>query len=173
MAYGYCGTEAKFVAWLQSAFRSIWSKHPSKLTLIQSRQFAMKIGTSKRPVYHCQCYHCKKMFKLKEIEVNHKRQVGGLLKLEDLHRFTENLLLVQPEDLELLCKECHGVVTYMERYGVTRRDAIIEKKCIKFYKLEDAEQIAKCKLAGIEPIPKTKIGRKNAVRDYLKAREPQ
>lgn len=173
MAYGYCGTEAKFIGWLQSAFRSVWSKHPSKLSLIKSRQIGLKVGTSKKPIWHIQCYHCKQMFKLKEIEVNHKKQVGGLLRMEDRHRFFDNLLLVQPDDLELLCHECHGIVTYMERYGVTRREAIIEKKCIAFSKLTDAQQIAKCKLAKFAEIPKTKIGRKNAVREYLRRVIPQ
>lgn len=168
MAYGYCGTEAKFVAWLQSAMRSVWAKHPSKLTLIQNKRFALKVGTSPRPIFHIHCYHCKGLFKLKDVEVNHKLQVGGLLKLEDLPRFVNNLMLVQPEDLEILCKDCHGIITYMERYGVSRRDAIIEKKCIAFYKLSEEEQIAKCKLAKISPIPKTKIGRKNSVREYLR-----
>lgn len=166
--YGYCGTEAQFVKWLQSALRSVWSKHPSKLTLIQMKRMALRVGTNPRPIFHVHCYHCKKLFKLKDIEVNHKTQVGGLLKLEDLHRFVDNLLLVQPEDLEILCKDCHGIITYMERYGVSRRDAVIEKKVIAFGKLKDDEQIAKCKLAKIDPIPKTKIGRKNAVRDYLR-----
>lgn len=172
MAYGYCGTEAKFVGWLQSALRSVWSKHPSKLALIKSRQFGLSNKVGGRPIWHIQCEHCKVPHKLKEIEVNHKKQVGGLLKLEDLDRFVKNLLLVQPEDLELLCKECHGIVTYMERYGVSRREAIIEKKCIKFSKLSDAEQIRKCTLAKIEPVPTTKIGRKNAVREYLRKNLP-
>ena len=173
MAYGYCGTEAKFVAWLQSAIRSVWSKHPSKLTLMQQKRVALKVGTSKKPIFHIQCEHCKKLYKLKDIECNHKKQVGGLLKLEDLHRFVDNLLLVQPSDLELLCHECHGIVTYMERYGVSRRDAIIEKKVIAFSKLTDTQQIAKCKEAKFAEIPKTKIGRKNAVREYLRKNLPQ
>lgn len=173
MAYGYCGTEAKFTAWLQSALRSVWAKHPSKLTLVQNRRVALRVGAKKgdksvKPIFHVACFHCNQYFKLKDIEVNHKNTVGGLSNLKDLHRFVDNLLLVQPEDLELLCKDCHGIITYMERYGVSRRDAIIEKKVIAFSKLSDTEQIAKCKLAKISPIPKTKIGRKNAVREYLR-----
>lgn len=171
MAYGYCGTEAKFTKWLQSALRRIWAQHPSKLSLIQSRRIALKVGQSNRPIWHVQCYHCKQLFKLKEIEVNHKNVCGGLLKLEDRHQFFDRLLLVQPEDLELLCTDCHGIVTYMERYGVSREDAIIEKKVIKFSKLADEEQIAKCKRAGFTSIPKTKIGRKNAVREYLRSKK--
>lgn len=166
--YGYCKTEARFTAWLQSALRSVWNKHPSKLTLIKQKQVPLKIGTSNKAIFHVQCFHCRKLFKLKDIEVNHKKQVGGLSKLEDRYRFMDNLLLVQPEDLELLCHECHGIVTYMERYGVSKRDAVIEKKVIAFSKLSDAEQIKKCKAAKFDPIPKTKIGRKNAVREYLR-----
>ncbi|AWN08623.1 HNH endonuclease [Erwinia phage Faunus] len=170
MAYGYCGTEAKFVGWLQSALRIVWAKHPSKLTLIKQKQVALSVkrGNKNKPIFHVQCFHCKKMYPLKEIECNHKKQVGGLLKLEDLHRFVDNLLLVQPDDLELLCHDCHGIITYMERYGVSRRDAIIEKKVIAFSKLTDAQQIAKCKAANFAEIPKTKIGRKNTVREFLR-----
>lgn len=171
MAYGYCGTEAKFTAWLQSALRSIWAKHPSKLTLIQSRRIALRSAKGARPIWHIQCYHCQKLFKLKEIEVNHKKQCGGLKDLSNRHEFFDNLLLVQPEDLELLCKDCHGIVTYMERYGVSRADAIIEKKVIKFGKETDEVQIEKCTKAGILPVPKTKIGRKNAVREYLRSKK--
>lgn len=171
--YGYCGNEAKFTAWLQSALRSIWAKHPSKLTLLQRKRVALPGMKGKKPIFHVQCEHCLKLFKLKEIEVNHKNQVGGLSDLSKLAEFVKNLMLVQPEDLELLCHDCHGIVTYMERYGVTKRDAIIEKKTIAFSKLTDAEQIAKCKLAGFNPIPKTKISRKNMVREYLKKVIPQ
>lgn len=171
--YGYCKTEARFTAWLQSALRSVWAKHPSKLALLKKKQVALKVGTSKKPIYHVQCEHCKKLFKLKEIEVNHKNKCGGLSDLSKRHEFMDNLLLVQESDLELLCHDCHGIVTYMERYNVTKREAIIEKKVIAFYKLSDKEQIKKCELAGFNPVPKTKIGRKNAVREYLKKVLPQ
>jgi len=171
--YGYCGTEAKFTAWLQSALRSVWAKHPSKLTLIQKKRVALKVGVSKKPIFHIQCFHCHKLFKLKEIEVNHKNKCGGLSDLSKLNEFVTNLLLVQPEDLELLCHDCHGIVTYMERYNVSRRDAEIEKKVIAFSKLSDKEQIAKCVLAKFDPVPKTKIGRKNMVREYLKKNMPE
>lgn len=171
--YGYCGTEAKFTAWLQSALRSVWAKHPSKLSLLQKKRVALKVGTSNKAIFHVQCEHCHKLFKLKEIEVNHKNKCGGLSDLKRLNEFVNNLLLVQESDLELLCHDCHGVVTYMERYNVTKREAIIEKKVIAFGKLTDKAQIEKCKQAGFNPIPKTKIGRKNAVREYLKKAIPQ
>lgn len=171
--YGYCKTEARFTAWLQSAMRQIWSKHPVKLSLIEKKRVAMKVGLSKKPIYHVQCEHCKKLFKLKEIEVNHKATVGGLSDITKLNEFVHNLLVIKDEsELELLCKGCHGIITYMERYNVPRRTAIIEKKVIAFSKLADDEQYKKCNAAGICPVPKTKIGRKNAVREYLKKNMP-
>ena len=173
MAYGYCGTEAKFTAWLQSALRRVWAKHPSKLSLLQKKRVTLKVGVKKTPIFHVQCEDCKKLFKLKDIEVNHKNKCGGLSDLSKLNEFVSNLLLVQESDLELLCHDCHGVVTYMECYGVTKREAIIEKKVLAFGKLTDAQQKDKCKAAGFNPIPKTKIGRKNMVREYLKKALPQ
>lgn len=173
MAYGYIKTEAKFTAWLQSALRSIWSKHPSKLGLIQKKQVKLKVGPTNKMVYHFRCEHCKQLFKMKECEVNHKKKCGGLSDLSKLNDFVNNLLLVKESDLELLCHDCHGIVTYMERYDVSRRDAIIEKKVIAFSKLPDKEQISKCKQAKIDPVPTTKIGRKNSVREYLQRVLPQ
>lgn len=133
----------------------------------------LRVGSTNKMVFHVQCEHCNQLFKLSEIEVNHKEKVGGLADLSKLGEFAKNLLLVDEGDLELLCKECHGIVTYMERYGVSKRDAVIEKKVIAFSKLSDKEQIAKCQLAKIADIPKTKIGRKNAVREFLKRALPQ
>lgn len=169
--YGYCKTEARFTAWLQSALRSIWSKHPAKLSLIEKKRVRLKSGI--KMVFHVQCEHCNQMFKLKDIEVNHKNKCGGLSDLSKLNEFVNNLLVVDEKDLELLCHDCHGIVTYMERYGVSRRLAIIEKKVIAFSKLTDAQQIAKCKAAKFADIPKTKIGRKNAVREFLLRTFPQ
>lgn len=175
--YGYCGTEAEFAKWLQSALRGgVWASHPSKVTLIKQKRVmlqTMQKNGKMKGIFHVQCYDCKGLFKLKDIEVNHKKNCGGLSDLSKLHSFVDNLLLVQPEDLELLCHDCHSVVTYMERMNVSKRDAIIEKKCIAFYKLPIAEQMEKCKKAGFDPIPKTKIGRKNMVREYLKKALPQ
>lgn len=171
--YGYCGTEAKFTAWLQSALRGVWSKHPSKLSLLQKKRVTLRVGAKNKPIFHVQCEHCHKLFKLKEIEVNHKNKVGGLSDLSKLDDFVKNLLLVQESDLELLCHDCHGIITYMERYNVTRREAIIEKKVIAFGKLPAAKQIEKCQEAKFNPIPKTIIGRKNMVREYLKKVLPQ
>lgn len=173
--YGYCGTEAKFVAWLQSALRGVWCKHPSKLSLVQKKTVRLRVksGALNKMINHFQCEHCKQFFKMKELEVNHKNKCGGLSDLSKLNEFVHNLLLVQESDLELLCHECHGIVTYMERYDVSKRDAIIEKKVIAFGKLTPAEQVAKCKLAKFNPIPKTKIGRARLVREYLKKVIPQ
>lgn len=177
MAYGYCKTEANFAKWLQSALRrGVWNKHPSKLTLMKDRVVMLKKlckNGKMLPIKHYQCEHCGKLHKEKDIEINHKKCAGGLSDLSKLQVYIENLILVQPSDLEVLCHDCHSIVTYMERYNVSKRDATIEKKCIAFSKLTDAEQINKCKLAGFNPIPKTKIGRKNMVREYLKKALPQ
>lgn len=169
MSYGYLKTEEQFVKWLQSALRAIWSKHPSKLSLLQKRRIKLNVksGKTNKMIFHVRCEDCEQLFKLSEVEVNHKQKCGGLSDLSKLNEFVHNLLLVQEKDLEILCKECHGIVTYMERYNCDRRTAIIEKKSIAFSKLSDAEQIEKCKLAQFNPIPKTKIGRKNMVREYL------
>lgn len=169
MGAGYSGTKKSYVDWMQSYFRQVWSKHPAKLILLQKRRWAMATGKGKRPIYHIQCEHCKQTIKLVDAEVNHKKTVGGLLSLDELERFVVNLLVVDESDLEVLCHSCHGIITYMERSGMTYADAVIEKKVIAFSKHPKEVQMHKLGLAGIEtPKPNNATTRKDAVRSYLK-----
>ena len=47
---------------------------------------------------------------MKEIEVKEKVEVGGVVKLEDLEGFVEKVVLVEGEDLELVCKDCERIM---------------------------------------------------------------
>lgn len=164
--YGYLKDEKQYLNWLRSGLRRVWNKHPVKLGLLQTRRIRMKNSTGKM-IWHYECEHCHKYYKASEIEVNHKATVGTLT-LDNFGEFATRMLLVNEDDLELLCHKCHGLVTYQERYGGTPRDADIAKRVIAFAKLPAAQQTAKLILAGVEmPKPNNANSRKELVRKYL------
>lgn len=113
------------------------------------------------------CARCDKFYKLADVEVNHKVQVGKNFCLESLGDFTTKLLMVSEEDLEILCKPCHSIVTYMERSGMSMEDAEIEKKVIKFMKKPAEAQKKGLISLGIQPA-KLAADRRVQARQYLK-----
>jgi ribosomal protein L44E len=170
--YGYCKTDKAFAKWLQGALRRVWSKHPSKLALIQKNRYQALNKTTGRRCFHIDCEKCGAAIPQGKgggtIECNHKNTVGGFSELskEKFSEFALNLLWVKESDLELVCKKCHDVITYMERSGMTEAEAINEKKIIKFMKNPAKIQIAKMKKAGLIPAS-TVAKRRIQLREYL------
>ena len=166
-AYGYCKSEAAYIGWLRSALRRVWAKHPVKLEMLKKNRQRHRNPKTGRMAFMIVCERCKKLHPLSDIEVNHKNTVGTLT-LETLGTFCERLLLVQEEDLELLCKECHEIVTYQERSGMTLEEAAIEKKIIAFFnKYPASEQKRRFELAGMKPASKA-ADRRVQLREYLR-----
>lgn len=169
--YGYCKTEAAFVGWLRSAMRKVWTQHPARLELLKKNRRRLLNKSSGRMAFQNQCDHCKKWHVASKMEVNHKNTVGTC-SLATFGTFAERLMLVTVDDLELLCTDCHAIVTYSERSGMNIEDAAIEKKVIAFFKKYNAaEQKEKFIKAGLEPA-KTIPERKEQMRKYFHERKP-
>lgn len=120
--------------WLRASLRSIWMVHPAKAELIKAVRY--KLGQR----FHVDCRICGRSMwtgkKPKDFEINHKEPCGNVMS----EGYTERLLHVTKDDLEVLCKPCHGIVTYSETYGMSFEDAAIEKRVIAFGKLPSKEQ---------------------------------
>lgn len=166
MSYGWCKTEQGFLNWLNQHTRKLWCVHPVKQTMIQQRRTkALKTG-SKLMVYKIQCDHCNEWFQQNMIEVNHKKTVGKLT-AANVGEWFERMMMVQPTDLEVLCKPCHAVVTHSERTGLTKKDASLDKQAIAFAKLPIEKQksiLAELKIDG----GTTAISRRQAYFKHLK-----
>lgn len=172
--YGYCKTEAKFKKWLEKALRRAWTKHPVKLGMLQKNRYSRRNPETGRMCYYITCEHCGKPTKQGDIECNHKQTVGGLPSLDQFGKFAENLLLIVDEnELELLCHDCHAVVTHSERTGLSFEDAKIDKKAIAFIEKYNAkEQKDRLIKVGIAPA-KNEKQRRTQVFEYLKGREDE
>ena len=148
-------TESKFWSFVRSGLRKVWSRHQVKLKFIDT--FRIKVINPNpdgrvEKVWGMTCVKCKQDFpmpvdkKLKKkieahtgkpfnyIEINHKTEAGTLRSKEDIGRFAANLLYVTFDDLEPMCKECHAVLTYMQKEGVDEKTAIAEKAAIAICK---------------------------------------
>lgn len=176
MKFGYCRSDKQIASWLQKALRRAWSKHPAKLALIERNRYQRRNKATGRMCFHVDCEHCKTPIPLTgnggKIECNHKNTVGGfsVLCVEKFKEFAANLLFVGEDDLELLCKKCHEVVTYMERSGMTKEQAELEKKIIKFMELPAKRQKEIMEKHGIEPA-KTIALRRNQLRKHFRAKQ--
>ena len=75
------------------------------------------IGLNGRLVFAIQCEHCKEHFREKDVQVNHKNNcIKNGISWEEIEGIIRRMFDVQPTDLEHLCKDCHDLVTYTERY---------------------------------------------------------
>lgn len=115
---------------IRSAIRGVWMRHDTKLSYLYERTIP-DMNPNTRTKWLIQCESCGEMFKLSDVEVNHLRGENQLLSFEDVLPFTQSILGVGYDDIEVLCKDCHAVQTYSERYGVTLDEAKLEKDVIK------------------------------------------
>lgn len=130
--------EANDYIWLRSQLRRISRRWPPVYKALANAKVPYT-GDNKRKKWWYECADCKQLFDGKNVSVDHIEPVGTLLKKSDIADFIEKLFC-STDKLQVLCDNCHDLKTYMERYGVDKQSAIIEKKVIAFGKLSTEEQ---------------------------------
>jgi DNA-directed RNA polymerase subunit RPC12/RpoP len=98
---------------LRSALRGIsrWWK-PFQVAL-RASGVRCNIGGRIKVLYKCS--QCKRLLDRKSVEVNHIVPVGSLKSYSDLPGFCERLFVEDISLLEVVCKECHAVITSDQR----------------------------------------------------------
>lgn len=142
-------SEKKLCSQIRSAIRQVWMKHDTKLAKIY-RQTKPDMDDSTRTKWLIECECCGEDTKLGDIECDHISGEHPLLSLEDVLPFAENILRVGYEDLQLICKDCHSIITYSERYGMSFEDAKKEKGVIAKLKQSVTKQKQELKKAGFK-----------------------
>lgn len=133
-------TESAFLSFIRGGIRRhLWSKNPIKLEFMKENKVAIPNTNPKSmkrfpTVAGGCCEACGGLFKQTELEVDHRTGEHSLKALSDLQAFVEGIVLVRKSDLALLCKSCHRVKTYAERYGLTIAEAGPIKQAIEFEK---------------------------------------
>ena len=142
--------EKVIVSTIRGAIRRSWMRFPTKLALLEMNCIPdMREETKTKWLYRCA--HCDGLFKAADIEVDHKKGENPCNTLEDVAQYAQSLLGVSWDDLQILCKPCHLIKTYVERFGVTEFEASVMIKAAPVLKKNAAGVKAWLVEQGIQP----------------------
>ena len=131
-------TPAQFMSYIRGGIRrGLWKTHPVKLEFINHQKVKVPLGkkTKSNPNGMVQghiCAICGGEFRLADCQVDHKQGNHSLKTMDDLRDFIESIIMVTHDDLQMVCKPCHDIKTYADRYKLTFEQAKTEKRVIKF-----------------------------------------
>lgn len=151
---------------VRGAIRSSWMKSDVKLAYLYMNTIP-DMDDKTRTKWLVRCEMCDKLFKLNEIEIDHRLGNHTFTKVEDFENYFNNILMVGFDDLSILCKEDHAVKTLSESLGVSIDEARIEKAVIAICKLPAKQIDGWLDSHNISGYIKNPKSRRNAVRDVL------
>ena len=105
-------TQAMLMSRIRSALRRIWMYYKPR---VAAKKLAERTVKGKRHKYEYKCEKCKKWWKSKEVEVNHRIPAGSLRNFQDRPGFCERLFCEEPEGYAVMCKRSHKLETAKQR----------------------------------------------------------
>ncbi|ANA49348.1 homing endonuclease HNH [Pseudomonas phage phiPMW] len=162
---------------VRSAIRSAWMKSDVKLAFLYSRTIP-DMDPNTRTKWLFQCEICEKLYKMDEVEVDHKHGNHSFTKLSDFEGYFNNILMVSADDLQLLCKDipkknhtgCHSIKTLAEVRGISFDEAIFEKKVLAITNMKVSQQNEWLAERGVVGL-KNQTQRDDAIRKIIKESE--
>ena len=165
-------TESAYFSYIRGCIRLGWSKNPVKLKLLKKVKKQIpnpnygKPRNTKPTVMGATCEICDNDFPMKLIEIDHRH--GGTYSLRcvaDIQNFFENVCIVTEDDLRVVCKGCHGCLTYAAKMDISFEQARIEKQFIQIKK--DKNVLDKLIEYHLQSIPKLKKDQESLLRELL------
>lgn len=157
-------SETAWWTWLRGSIRRIWSRSPVKIAYKQSRRYKAPVGRNAKEVWVSDCELCGKQ--CRDCEVDHIEGGTGFTDWTSFKQWQERILLVSFDDIRELCPECHGLVTYMQKTGLSFEEARAEKRAIELQKTKKDVQFLES--VGIVPGKNATIRRKQLVEYFMK-----
>jgi hypothetical protein len=155
---------------VRSAIRTAWMKSDVKLAYLYMNTIP-DMDDKTRTKWLVKCEMCGELFKLTDVEIDHKFGNHTFTKVGDFENYFNNILMVGFDDLSILCKEDHAVKTLSESLGISIEESRIEKKVIAICKQPAKLIDAYLAENGVTGVAKTKDARRDAVRNVLKEKE--
>jgi len=143
-------SKTAYFTWLRGSLRRIWNKSPLKINFLKQHRKRIPNPNPKgkvKTIWGGDCEICGKTFRQNMLQVDHIVPAGRLNDWSDLTPFIQRLLAT--DNLRLLCKNCHSIVTYAERQSISFEEAVVEKDVIEFKKKKAAQQIQFLKQHGL------------------------
>jgi len=148
---------------VRSAIRQAWMKSDTKLAYLYMNTVPDMDETT-RTKWLFRCEICDKLFKLNEIECDHKIGHSKFTNLDEFRSYFENILMVGFDGLQILCKNDHAIKSLMEAQGLTWDQAVVEKKVIDICKKKEDKKF----ISDNGDVPaKNAEQRRNQVRNIL------
>lgn len=138
-------SEKFMVSVVRSAIRSAWMKSPTKLAYLYMNTIP-DMDDSTRTKWLSRCEMCGELFKLTDVEIDHRSGNHSFTKLQDFESYFNNILMVGFDDLQILCKEDHSIKTLSESNGISIEEARVLKEVIRMEKTKS--DVAFIKKAG-------------------------
>ena len=135
-------SSAAYFTWLRGGLRRLWMRHPISKRFKNSlcRPARPEDGLGPRVKQVGLCARCGLLKAKSALEVDHVIPAGPLGSWDDLTPFAARLLGASSENLRLLCKPCHDVVTASERFQCSEEEAKRRKALAAFKKLRADKQ---------------------------------
>lgn len=166
--------EQELVRIIRKAIDSAWMTAAHKLVFLEDRVIP-DMDDSTRTKWLIECNICKGLFKLTDVNVDHRIGEFACTNRDEFQSYLLSRLDVGFDDLHILCVDnpkknhigCHQIKTLGERYGLSFDDAKVEKQVIDLMK-KKASEIDKWLLDKGVKVGKNKEARRNAIREILK-----
>ena len=133
-------TRSAYMAFIRGGIRrGLWNKNPVKFSVMEAGRFKVKNenpSSKKRypMVWKYSCAICNGVFSGDDVECDHIHGNHSLKSFDELERFIKEIISVKPEDLQILCKDCHRIKSHAEKRGISLEEAKVDKKAIKICK---------------------------------------
>lgn len=157
---------------VRGAIRSAWMKSDVKLAYLYMHTIP-DMDDKTRTKWLVKCEMCGELFKLTDVEIDHRHGNHTFTKVEDFENYFNNILMVGFDNLSILCKEDHACKTLAESQGISIESARLEKAVIAICKGSAKEIDAFLEQHGVTGYTRNKDGRRNVVRDVLKKIEEE
>lgn len=153
-------SQSAWFAFLRGVLRSGWKNFPVKNKFLKKVRKRIPNPSPRgrhKTIWGGTCEMCKNDFPSKDMQVDHKIGAGSLNDWDDLEDFTRRLFDVTEDDLQYLCKPCHSIKSYSERYNVTMEEARKRKDQIAFDRLTLPQMQRTLRDMEVEDVPSSKV----------------
>ena len=125
--------DKQFWTWFRSGLRRLSQLYPPIYAALAKAKRPYN-GPNKRQKVCYECAECGELYSSKEVAVDHVIPAGKLQSKSDIAEFVDKLFCGE-SGLQVLCKSCHDLKSYIEKTGLSKEEAISRKEIIAFSKL--------------------------------------
>ena len=138
--------ESQYLTWLRGQLRQIWSDYPVRVIFKDEQcievtpKMREDYGLHRMTKKAAQCVFCLNWFAKSKLEVDHIVGESSLTSVLEVVSYLDHLQC-SPDNMQLVCKPCHKIKTYAERFSLSFEDARLEKRVIEWLKQPLNEQM--------------------------------